>query len=101
MSDSDEYSEGICGNGAAILRNGLMMPISHIVEKLNKVPEYEARIAELEKSQEWVSVEDRLPEEGQFIVMLFECYSPIAKWYKADMDNSFFTHWLPLPTRAQ
>jgi len=30
-----EYTEGICGNGAAILRDGVMMPIEDIVGTLN------------------------------------------------------------------
>ena len=40
-----EWSEGVCVDGAAILRDGCMVPIEELVETLNK---YEARIDDLE-----------------------------------------------------
>ena len=44
--------------------------------------------------QEWISVEDRLPEEGEHILV---CY--IDGWIcdqHAPIDNGI-THWMPLP----
>lgn len=31
-----EWTEGVCGDGAAILRDGQMVPISDLLEHLNK-----------------------------------------------------------------
>lgn len=32
MSERHQYSEGICGDGAAILRDGQMVPIEEVVQ---------------------------------------------------------------------
>ena len=32
------WSEGICGDGAAILRDGVMVPIEEVVQALNRIP---------------------------------------------------------------
>lgn len=31
-----EYTEGICGDGAAILKDGVIVPISQVLEELNR-----------------------------------------------------------------
>ena len=37
MTDLPYYTEGVCGDGAAILRDGVMMPIEDIVSELNRL----------------------------------------------------------------
>lgn len=44
-SDAATYTEGVCADGAAILKHGNMMPIDEVLSTLNAA---EARIAELE-----------------------------------------------------
>ena len=36
MTDRPIYAEGICGDGAAILKDGVMMPIENVVAELNR-----------------------------------------------------------------
>jgi hypothetical protein len=36
------YSEGICGDGAAILEDGVMIPVEEIVKRLNHYDELKA-----------------------------------------------------------
>ncbi len=59
---------------------------------------------ELRKRQ-WISVKDRLPEVGQFVLITngtFVCESFLAlnrKWQRGGVDLFFMTatHWQPLP----
>jgi hypothetical protein len=37
MTDLTHYTEGVCADGAAILRDGVMMPIEEIVSELNRL----------------------------------------------------------------
>jgi len=37
MTDLPYYTEGVCSDGAAILRDGVMMPIEDIVSELNRL----------------------------------------------------------------
>jgi hypothetical protein len=37
MTDQPHYTEGVCGDGAAILRDGVMMPIEDVVSELNRL----------------------------------------------------------------
>ena len=46
--DRAEYSQGVCMDGAAILRDGAMMTVDDIVGTLNAL---QARVAELEKRE--------------------------------------------------
>lgn len=39
MSDIPEWTEGVCGDGAAILRDGVMAPIENVVAALNLLSE--------------------------------------------------------------
>ena len=41
------YTEGLCDDGAAILRNGVMVPVEDVVEELNRTAELEAENATL------------------------------------------------------
>jgi len=39
MSNIPEWTEGICGDGAAILRDGVMVPVENVVAALNLLSE--------------------------------------------------------------
>jgi hypothetical protein len=55
--------------------------------------------------REWISVEDRLPEERQNVLVHYvDGWMPIAfllggKWYQSGGETSWVsvTHWMPLP----
>ena len=36
MASKHKYTEGICNDGAAILKDGIMMPIEDVINNLNK-----------------------------------------------------------------
>jgi len=44
-----EYTEGICGDGAAILKDGVMMTIPEILNELNSITEIEGLKKENER----------------------------------------------------
>ena len=50
---------------------------------------------------QWVSVEDRLPEYGErVLVMMFDDYRQCANWFNnwvTDDKSGQVTHWIPLP----
>lgn len=76
---SDLWSEGVCGDGAAILCDGVMVPIEEIIEALNhrealriafkRLPRYvEYRLPTHEQCATQLKVEpDRLTELERFI----------------------------------
>lgn len=41
------WSEGICGDGAAILKDGVMTPIEDVVKKLNDCDRYRWALEEI------------------------------------------------------
>ena len=50
---------------------------------------------------EWIRVEDRLPEDGQF-VLSFGCEVYVLEyrqklWWDCDEPINKITHWMPLP----
>ena len=53
----------------------------------------------------WISVRDRLPEEGQSVLIHYvDGWMPVAhlfngKWYASGGETSWLsvTHWMPLP----
>lgn len=61
---------------------------------------------------EWISVEDRLPEDGGFYIVGFKNGGSFLGWYNSEKwhnpkgkeygitkfgDNNTVTHWMPLP----
>lgn len=62
MTTTAEYTEGVCHDGAAILKDGVMLTISEVLSDLNRLAEKEAVIAErdaeiarLETWPEWAT----------------------------------------------
>lgn len=45
-----EYTEGVCGDGAAILRDGVLMPIPKVLTALNEGARLRAEVTELRMS---------------------------------------------------
>ncbi len=39
VSDIPQWTEGVCGDGAAILRDGVMVPVEDVVAALNLLSE--------------------------------------------------------------
>ena len=64
-----------------------------------------AEAADMLVQGKWISVEDRLPEEGQSVIVHYlDGWMPIAhllngKWYQSGGETSWLsvTHWMPLP----
>ena len=76
----------------------------------NCIAELQEKIAELRSVQEWVSVDDRLPENGGYVVCIakrnpFSRFMPmVARIEKNGWANpiteqyiSEVTHWIPMP----
>ena len=71
------------------------------------IAEHDARIAEVSKTPRWITVEERLPEIGQYVLCL--CRANIFCVLRRDKDgdwyenpahvymSKFVTHWMPLP----
>ena len=67
------------------------------------------RIAELEAAQQWISVDERLPEPGDIVLACLPDYEELVivnKWPKRQAtsrvgsswhESSRVTHWMPLP----
>ena len=52
MSEHPEYGEGVCGDGAAILKDGQMMRIEDVVSELKRISDLEARLEKAEAERE-------------------------------------------------
>ena len=65
--------------------------------------------ADKDKQSQWISVEDRLPEEAQFILIWGSHTTPWMSQFLEDQfidveDNDWVagvTHWMPLPSPPQ
>jgi hypothetical protein len=84
------------------------LDVEQAEETLKAIEQQQARIEELEKASEWISVEDRLPKpEEKVIVIDCEKYISIALYYSSkyseiwvDYGEDFHTmaevtHWKP------
>jgi len=70
-------------------------------------PELLALREQVEK-QRWISVKERLPEDGVQVLVCDSETSPCIGWYRKEQDqffgwdNDLFpTHWMPLPEPLQ
>ena len=77
---------------------------------VNENTELNARIAELEAAQRWIPVSERLPEDGDFVliwdemngVYIAEHSKQVPQWaadgyYRHGTSYKYITHWMPLP----
>ena len=109
-----EWTEGVCSDGAAILRDGVMVPITELLSTLNGM---EAEILRLRSLVEWRKISDVEPPHETLVKL----YSPpsfgrpdgtqevgFASTGKRTLDpitggtwsnmcwHGSATHWLPL-----
>ena len=72
---------------------------------------YLLEFAESHLNNGWISIKDRLPNHGDYVLVYFDSYKHgdimYSSWYsqehgfigndKIHIDNSKITHWQPLP----
>jgi hypothetical protein len=80
MAEEPEFTEGVCGDGAAILMDGVQLSISDVLERLRKGAEAERIVTEM-----WD--------------MLYGQNLQVGNWHKngdlEPMDNFFeLNHWV-------
>ena len=62
----DKYSQGICHDGAAILKDGAMMTVDDVVAELNRIAELKKLNTELvDKGNHYIVDNSRLAKENQ------------------------------------
>ena len=49
------------------------------------------------RKQEWVSVDDRLPEKPMPCLVYVEHYGIYVSFYNEGFYTKYVTHWMPLP----
>ena len=95
---SKRFTEGICGDGAAILDNGKQITITEILNNLNRLEELEQlRIGGVSN---WLACKDELPKHGETVLTytpLTEMASEQVRLIKYGTLKSGFpagiTHW--------
>lgn len=78
-----------------------------IAELSERCREQEADIEELLKEREWISVKDRMPEEGEVVLVynakldsMYVDYPLYLGEPKLHFDAGV-THWMPLPQKPE
>lgn len=72
----------------------------------DKIIELEKEIERL-KGDQWISVDDRLPEDGKYVLCIYKKNLPfIAMYYDGDFKTfheeiTHPTHWQPLPSKPK
>ena len=110
------WTEGICGDGATLLRDGVMVPIEEVVRELNRGAQARAVLARWgSPAPQPIPVTERLPgPEDCMVISWSEIRSPhvwagkrrlingpteIWDWTFASIpcleESGEFTHWLP------
>ena len=104
-----EYTEGICGDGAAILRDGERMTIGEVVNALNDYAALRARVARLEDALKKVRDYDCYKHPDDDIIAIREAaikesenctacqHAKKAKWPPSGLCNEHYR----TVTRAQ
>ena len=102
---SEEIAENLIGHGVTVQED--CKDCAEATQ--NCIVKLQEQIAELRSAQEWVSVEDRLPEEsGMYIVTANDGHAQrvsFVQWQKKNRmwnltgARSYWrvTHWMPLP----
>jgi hypothetical protein len=75
-------------------------------ELVSQVEERDKRIAELEAQSQWVSVEDRLPEIADSVLLFHPDWALEVSRFRRGAEYPLHiglcedsaTHWMPLPT---
>lgn len=86
---SAEYSQGICQDGAAILKDGQMMTVEEIVSELN--------------GPDWIDMKERQPPIFSTVLgwnaRANQAYpANTCRIFCAALENTCdITHWMPLP----
>lgn len=78
----------------------IVTPMTEYINDQKKIKELEQKLADAEKQNEWISVEDRLPDKGQFVLgfrdnidsKIIDADYWDEKYWK--MNN--YTHWKPI-----
>jgi hypothetical protein len=65
------------------------------------IEQIQAENKRLKKDNEWISVEDRLPESGTRVLIYVAKREAIVQWYNAIAKDNGLTHWKPLPKPPQ
>jgi hypothetical protein len=91
----NRWTEGICGDGAAILLDGQPVPIEEVIKILN--------------SLDWIRVEDRLPEPDQVVLIyggkrdsryITDALFQPNKFFTWDAESGEHLHYVPLEEAA-
>jgi hypothetical protein len=87
--------------------DSILNAVTYLRDMNKIIKELQAENKQLRDRQEWVSVDDRLPEEGQKVISRYTGvydYDVVTFW--RDTANIHFghqpaTHWKPLPSPPQ